>query len=196
VSVLDDGERALRSTRTNWNLRQFDLLPRHRGTLALRDLWRRFFSPAWRPVRWGLSALLALQLIGINAWAWQQERGLTERRKAMNTLLQGTHPQVRAVLDAPLQMQRETEALRSAAGKPGDNDLEPLMAAAAAAWPDGQAPVQSLRFEPGKLVLVAPGWTPEQIAQFQQRLRPAGLLANVAEGRITLTRASANGSAG
>lgn len=196
VSVLDDAQRALGSTRTAWNLRQFDLLPRHRGTLALRDLWRRFFSPAWKPVRWGLTALVALQLVGVNVWAWQQERGLAERRKAMNTLLQGTHPQVRAVLDAPLQMQRETETLRGSAGKPGDNDLEPLMAAAAAAWPDGRAPVQNLRFEPGKLVLMAPGWTPEQLAQFQQRLRPAGLLATLAEGRITLTRASNSGSAG
>ena len=32
----------------------------------------------------------------------------------MLTLLRGSHPQVRAVLDAPLQMTRETELLRIA----------------------------------------------------------------------------------
>ena len=42
---------------------------------------------------------------------------------------------VAPVLDAPLQMQRETEALRAAAGQAGDNDLEALMGAVATAWP-------------------------------------------------------------
>ena len=195
VTVASDAERALRSARSPWNLRQFDLLPRHRGTLALRDLRRRFFSPAWRPVRWGLVSLVALQVIGLNAWAWRQERSLDERRKAMNTLLLSAHPQVRAVLDAPLQMQRETEDLRAAAGRPGETDLESLLGAAAAAWPDGQGPVQTVRFEPGRLTLAAPGWTPQQLAQFQERLRPAGLAAELAEGRVTLSRAAATRSA-
>jgi general secretion pathway protein L len=196
VTVTTDAERALRSARSAWNLRQFDLLPRHRGTLALRDLWWRFFSRAWRPVRWGLVGLVALQLVGLNAWAWRQERSLDDRRKAMNALLQAAHPQVRAVLDAPLQMQRETESLRAAAGKPGETDLEALLGAAAAAWPDGQGPVQTLRFEPGRLTLAAPAWTPQQLAQFQERLRPAGLGAELAEGRVTLTRVASARSAG
>ena len=113
----------------------------------------------------------------------------------MNTLLLAAHPQVRAVLDAPLQMQRETEDLRAAAGRPGDTDLEALLGAAAAAWPDGQGPVQTVRFEPGRLTLAAPGWTPQQLAQFQERLRPAGLAAELAEGRVTLSRAATPRSA-
>ena len=106
----------------------------------------------------------------------------------MTDLLRATHPGVRAVLDAPLQMQRETERLRAAAGRVGDTDLEALLAAAAAAWPDGQGPVQTLRFESGQLTLAAPGWAEAQQAQFRERLRGAGYAAEFAEGRLTVTR--------
>ena len=71
-------------------------------------------------------------------------------------------------------MLRETQALRTHAGKPGDSDLEPMLQAAAAAWPNERPPVENLRFEPGKLTLAATGWTDAQIEQFRSVLRPAG----------------------
>jgi general secretion pathway protein L len=108
-------------------------------------------------------------------------------------LLRATFPGVRAVLDAPLQMRRETEALRTAAGRAGDDDLEAFLGAAALAWPDGQGPVQSLRFEPGRLTLAAPGWSEQQLAEFRSRLRPGGWAVDSAQGRITLSRGAAPG---
>ena len=192
VTVLGDAERALQSARSGWNLRQFDLAPRHRGTQAVREAARRLLSPEWRPVRWGLVALLAFQLVGLNVWAWQQQHAIDQRRQAMVDLLKRSHPQVRAVLDAPVQMQRETELLRARAGRPGDADLEVLLAAAASAWPDGQEPVQTLRFETGRLTLAAADWDAGRLQQFRERLRPAGFAAELAEGRVTLTRAAAN----
>ena len=95
---------------------------------------------------------------------------------------------MRAIIDPPAQMQRETERLRAAAGRAGDGDLEVLLGAAAAAWPDGQGPVQTLRFEGGRLTLAAPGWGEPQLAQFRERLRPAGYSVEMAEGRVTLGR--------
>jgi general secretion pathway protein L len=95
------------------------------------------------------------------------------------------------VLDAPLQMQRETEVLRAAAGRAGDSDLEALLAAAAAAWPETQGPVQTVRFEPGRLTLAAAGWNEQQVAQFRDRLRPGGWAVESADGRIVLSRARA-----
>ncbi len=194
VAVLTDAEHALQATLGTANLLQFDLVPRHRGTLALRDAVQRFFSREWRAVRWGLAALLVLQLVGLNAYAWQQRQVLAAKRQAMTDLLRSAHPGVRAVLDAPLQMERETERLRTAAGKPGDGDLESLLAAAAGAWPDGMGPVQGLRFEPGKLSMVAPGWGEPQLLQFKDRLRSAGLAAELAEGRVNVTRLAAKGA--
>ncbi|HRY87082.1 MAG TPA: type II secretion system protein GspL [Rubrivivax sp.] len=189
VTVLTDAERALQAARSLWNLRQFELAPRHRGARALRDAWHRLRSPAWRPARIGLAALLVLQLAGLNAWAWQQRQAVAARQQQQAALLRSTFPAVRAVLDAPLQMRRETEALRAAAGRAGAEDLEALLGAAAAAWPDGQEPLQALRFEPGRLSLRAPGWTDAQTQQFRERLRAAGYAVDSAEGGLTLSRA-------
>jgi general secretion pathway protein L len=194
VSVQTAAERALQATRSLWNLRQFDLARRHRGMRALRDTLRQWLSPAWRPVRIGLATLLLLQVTGLNAWAWQQRQALAAGRQAQEQLLRATFPNVRAVLDAPLQMQRETDALRAAAGRAGDDDLEALLGAAAAAWPPEQGPVQSLRFEPGRLTLSAPGWSEPQLTQFRERLRPGGWHVDSSEGRLVLSRAAAAGA--
>jgi general secretion pathway protein L len=189
VAVRTDAERALAAAADGFNLRQFDLAPRHRGTRAVAEFGRRLMSPPWRAARWGAAALVAVQLIGLNAYAWQQREAIAQRKQAMAELLKATHPGVRAVLDAPVQMQRETERLRAAAGRTGDADLETLLAAAAGAWPDGQGPVQTLRFEAGRLTLAASGWAEPQVQQFQQRLLAAGYRADFSEGRFTVMRA-------
>ena len=189
-----EAERALQATRSLWNLRQFDLAPRHRGTRALRNTLRQLRSPGWRPVRIGLVTLALLQVIGLNTWAWHQRNVLVEQRLAQDKLLRATFPNVRTVLDAPLQMRRETEVLRAAAGRAGDNDLEALLGAAASAWPEGQGPVQTLRFEPGRLTLSAPGWSEQQLGLFRERLRPGGWAVESAEGRVSLSRAAGAGA--
>jgi general secretion pathway protein L len=194
VTVQTDAERALQAARSLWNLRQFDLAPTRRGTRALRDAWRRWRSPAWRPVRFGLAALAAVQLVGLNVWAWQQRQAITERQQAQEALLRATFPGVRAVIDAPLQMRRETEVLRAAAGRAGDDDLEALLGAAASAWPEGQGPLQTLRFEPGRLTIGAAGWSEPQVQQFRDRLRLAGLAVEQADGRLTIARAPRPGA--
>jgi general secretion pathway protein L len=145
------------------NLRQFDLAVRHRGTRALRDAAKRFFSQEWRPVRWGLAALLALQVIGLNAYAWQQRQVLQGKRSAMEALLRTAHPQVRTILDAPAQMSSETQRLRGTAG------------------------VQTLRFEAGRLTLAAPAWADGQVSAFRERLKISGYQVDNAEGRLSVS---------
>ncbi len=188
LAVLTEGERTLQAAAGGWDLRQFDLVPRHRGLRALRDAARRLASPAWRPVRIGLLALAVLHLAGVNAWAWQQQRLLEDKRATAVALLRSTHPQVRAVLDAPLQMERETALLRAAAGQPGVGDLEVLLGAAAAAWPDGAGPAQTLRYEPGRLTLGSDDWDDAQAASFGERLRAAGWTLEAEDGRYTVSR--------
>jgi general secretion pathway protein L len=129
----------------------------------------------------GLLALLFVQLIGVNLWARHLDQAVLDKRLAMAQLLQVAHPQVRSVLDAPLQMQRETDQLRAAAGQAGPTDLEPLLAVTARAWPEGQPALQTLRFEPGQLTVSASGWTEPQRVAFADRVRAAGYQA-VAKG--------------
>jgi general secretion pathway protein L len=188
VAVLTDAERAMLACRGATNLRQYELAARHRGMRALREVGRRFMLPEWRAVRWGLAGLLAMQLIGLNAYAWHQERALERKREAMTETLRSAFPGVRTVLDAPLQMQRETDRARALAGRAGEGDFESLLGAAAAAWPDGAGPSPTVRFEPGKLTLAAPGWGEPQITQLRVRLAAAGLAAEFAEGRVVVTR--------
>jgi general secretion pathway protein L len=186
LQLLADEERMLEAARSLWNLRQFELAPQHRGMLALRDAWRQFRSPPWRPVRWGLATLAVVQLLGMNLSAWQLHSGIRQRKEAMTQLLRSAFPQVSAVLDAPLQMERETQALRTAAGRPGEADFESLLSAAALAWPAGRPPLDGLRFEPGRLTLPAAGWSPAEIETFRTQLRQGGWIVEANGGQLTL----------
>lgn len=188
VAVLTEAERAMLACRGATNLRQYELAPRHRGMRALRDVGRRFMLPEWRPVRWALVGLVAINLVGLNAYAWRQERALLHKREAMTETLRSAFPGVRAVLDPPLQMQREADRARALAGRMGDGDFEALLGAAAAAWPDGAAAAPTVRFEPGRLTLAATGWGEPQMKQFRDRLQATGLTAEFAEGRVTVAR--------
>ena len=192
VRVMAPGQRLLQAARSLWNLRQFDLARRTRGGRALSDSARRFLSPDWRPVRWGVGALVLAQIIGLNLWAWHQRSAVDAKQLAMQTLVKTTYPNVNpqdVQRDADAVMQRETQALRSLAGKPGDTDLEPMLQAAASAWPGDRPPVETLRFEPGRLTLTAPGWSNEQVGQFRSLLRTSGWAVDAVEGRLVLTRA-------
>lgn len=192
VNVMTRAERALQAGRSLWNLRQFDLVQRTRGSRALRDSLRRFTSPQWRPVRIGLAALVLAQIAGLNLWAWHQRDAIAGKRAALQTVVRNAFPRASALdvqRDAAAVMQREVQTLRTLAGKPGDTDLEPMLQAAASAWPADRPPVDNVRFEPGKLTLAAAGWSEPQIAQFRSLLQPAGWQVEASNGRLVLTRA-------
>jgi len=113
-------------------------------------------------------------------------------RAAQVALLQSTFPQVRAVLDAPVQMQRETDTLRSAAGKVGDSDLETILGIVAAAWPEGQPPLATLKFDNGRLSFAAAGWPEAQVAQFRAHLTGSGWELGSNNGVLTISRGKAS----
>ena len=194
VTVMPIEQRLLQAGRSLWNLRQFDLARKTRGARAARDWLRQAMSPAWRSVRIGAAVLVVAQIAGLNLWAWHQKNAVEARRGAIQALVKATYPRVSEAdiqRDASAVMLRETQALRTLAGKPGDSDLEPMLQAAAAAWPNERPPVENLRFESGKLTLAASGWSDAQIEQFRGVLRPAGFQVDASEGRIVVTRARA-----
>jgi general secretion pathway protein L len=188
VPVVPDWQPGLQAAASTWELRQFDLAPGHRGLRLGRELWRQFGSPAWRPARLGLAAAVVVNVMGLQVWAWQQQQAVRAAQQAQVALLKSAHPQVRVVLDAPLQMQRELERLRQAAGQPGEADLEAALSAAAAAWPAGLAPPQALRYERGRLTLSASGLGATQVAAMGEHLQPQGWTVAAAGGALTLTR--------
>jgi len=193
VTVQTRAQRALAAVDNAWDLRQFDLAPRARGVRALRLLGRHLMRKPWQPVRWGLAALLVVQLLGINLAAWRQHREVAARREAVTATLTGAFPQVRAVLDAPVQMRKQLDLLRASAGSVGEQDLEALLGAAAMAWPGDRPPADALSFEPGRLTVAAAGWTPAQIDNFRAQLQGGGWQLEAGDGKLTVSRASAQG---
>ncbi|MBL8276881.1 MAG: general secretion pathway protein GspL [Pelomonas sp.] len=193
VTVQTPSQRALAVIDSAWDLRQFDLAPRARGVRALRLITREFMRKPWRPVRIGLAGLALVQLLGLNLWAWHQKREINARREAVTATLTGAFPQVRAILDAPVQMQKQLDLLRVNAGSIGEQDLEALLGAAATAWPGDRPPTEALAFEPGRLTVSAQGWSPTQIDNFRNQLRSEGWQLDASEGKLTISRASAQG---
>lgn len=147
----------LRCAQSDWNLAQFDLSlsSRARTGQRLRQALREFRSaPAWRPARWGLVALLASLLLGLNATAWQEQHSLNTKRTALRQTLQQTFPQVTLVLDPTLQMERELQRLQAASGQLAHRDLEAMLSALG----QNGVPIQPgrLTYSTGELRLQAP----------------------------------------
>ncbi|CAM3925486.1 type II secretion system protein GspL [Roseateles saccharophilus] len=193
VGVQTPAQRALAVVDSAWNLRQFDLAPRARGARALRLVSRALMRKPWRPVRYGIAALVLVQLLGLNLWAWRQNSAVKNRRAAISATLTDAFPQIHDPLDPPVQMQKNLDLLRAGAGSFGEQDLEALLAAAATAWPGDRPPTEALAFEPGRLTVSAQGWSQPQIDNFRTQLQSEGWQLDAGEGKLTISRASARG---
>ena len=143
VGLSTASERALRAARGSWDLAQFTLASQGRQRLVrqVRNALSAFLrAPQWRAARWAAVLAAVAHLVGLNAWAWQEQRTLAAKQAAVRNTLTQTFPQVKVIVDAPLQMERELAQLRLASGDLSPHDLEPLMAATGRALPPGAQP--------------------------------------------------------
>jgi general secretion pathway protein L len=109
----------------------------------LQAAWQNLLhAPTWKPVRWGMVALVALQVLGLNALAWRERSALVAQQASLQHILKATFPSVTLVIDAPLQMQREVDVLQQKSGSAASTDFEPMLAALAGVLPAGQTPSQ------------------------------------------------------
>lgn len=94
---------------------------------SLSEVLRQLvFAPAWGAARWAIALLLLANVLGLNLWAWQQNRQVQAQRDQMRQLLTSSFPNVKVVVDAPLQMQREISALRQSQGQLSGRDFESI----------------------------------------------------------------------
>lgn len=183
----------LRCAQSDWNLAQFDLKlssGARRGQ-RLRQFWREWRSaPAWRPARWGLAALVAVQLVGINAAAWQERRALQAKQQALTEVLKTTFPNITLVLDAPVQMQRELANLRQSSGQLSALDLEAMLAAIAQASAEQPVVLRSLQYQRqgngGEGQFVGDEAATRLWPKLEPALRRAGWDTTVQDAAITL----------
>ncbi len=138
-------QRWVKSSQSDWDLAQGEWAqgPLQRLQRQVLSTWQTVLhAPAWKPVRWGVVALIALQVLGLNALAWRERNALNAQQASLQTILQTTFPSVTLVIDAPLQMQREVDALQQKSGSASSTDFEPLLATLAGMLPAGQTPQQ------------------------------------------------------
>jgi len=186
LQSLDEG--LLAAARGTWDLAQFDLASNGRqrtlrwlGTTA-NALWR---APEWRAARWALGLLVLVQLAALNLWAWQDARALARQQAAARGVLTQTFPQVKLVVDAPVQMRKEVALLRQQTGALAAGDFESLLAAAAGALPAGQVPAR-IDYADGRLRLAGLTLSDGQRAALDQPLAALGLGARTEDGALVL----------
>jgi general secretion pathway protein L len=182
------GQRWLQAAQSRWDLAQFDLLRSGRTRLlkTLAGVLSLLRSPAWRPARWAALAVVLAHLAGLNAWAWAERRALEARRVAIQDTLTRNFPQVKVVIDAPLQMAREVAALRQTTGAPAPGDLETLLGALSQFAGDQVA--KEIRYDPQGLRVSGLEWSDPQLQGAAPALRTQGIRATL-DGEILVLRA-------
>jgi len=93
---------------------------------------------------------VVVNLLGLNAWAWRERSALGQKREAIRQTLTQTFPQVKVVVDPPVQMEKEVAALRQTTGSVSGRDLEAMLAALVASLPS-QRTVSGLEYNAGEL---------------------------------------------
>jgi general secretion pathway protein L len=180
--------RLLAAARTRWDLAQFDFASsgRARTFKKLSTGWADLLrAPQWRPARWAAIVLVAAQLVGLNAWAWKERTSLAAKRDAARSILTETFPNVRAVVDAPAQMEREVTALRQVTGGLSSRDLEAQLGALATATPPGRS-ATSLDYNGSELKVRGLATSEAEARPIIQALRSQGYAGTLQGDTLTV----------
>jgi general secretion pathway protein L len=153
--LLQPAQRWLQAARSDWDLAQmeFSSSGRARAMKRLGVLWADLLAaPQWRAARWGVVLLVAINVIGLNAWAWRERSALDRERVAMRDIVTQTFPQVKVVVDPTVQMTKEVAALRQTTGAMSSRDLEAMLGALSTA-PLPAHPPAAIEYTAGELRL-------------------------------------------
>lgn len=179
VALQTRAERAANASATAWDLAQFDLL-RTRSTRTRKHLTALsntlLHGPQWRPARWAAAALVLVNLAGVQAWAWKEQTALAAKRSAIKTTLTSTFPEVRVVVDAPLQMARALADLQRQSGTASGTDLETMLGQFQAAAPESPAPA-AIEFVANELQLKGLDASAAPLNDISARLQARGYAA-------------------
>jgi general secretion pathway protein L len=179
----------LRAAQSTRNLAQLEFSPSKRGR-AMKRLggnWQTLLhAPQWRPVRWGLLALLVSQVVALNAAAYRQQSLLAQKRGSVEAVLRQTFPNIPVIVDAPVQMQREVGALAQSRGA-ADVDLARLLTAAGSALANGKA-LTAVDLSASELRLKANGLSDADVAAVTAALGAQGWQARLLGDQLVLQR--------
>jgi general secretion pathway protein L len=181
-------QRLLLAAQSPWNLAQLELSASPGGRLRKRlaAAWQQLLhNPQWRPVRWGVVALLVVQVLGLNALAWRQRSLLDAQRASLQTMLQQSFPEVTLVIDAPAQMQRAVDDLARARGIGSDTDLGRVFAIIGPLAPKGLG-LNSIEWSGQTMQLQANGLDADSVQPLAAALEARGLRARLQDGLLSI----------
>ena len=176
VALQTGAQRALTAAASAWDLAQFELLRSRRArTQKQLTSWgaNLLHAPQWKPARWAALALVIVNVGGLQAWAWKEQSALSAKRTAIRDVLTTTFPEVRVVVDAPLQMERSLAALQRQNGATSSADLEEILGRFQAVAPEIAAPT-AIEFIAGELRLKLPTTEGFDLAGINTRLQSSG----------------------
>ena len=181
-------DRALLAANGAWDLAQLDLV-RSRSTrlrkqmgAALQAFWN---APPWRPARWAVLALVLVNLAGVQVLAWKEQSALTAKREAIRSVLTSTFPDVRLVVDAPVQMTRALADLQRQNGAAAQSDLETMLGQFQALAPEFTAP-SAIEFVANELRMQGTGITAANLPALNNRLQGARYQARLEGDQLVL----------
>ena len=181
-------ERWLAAAQSDWDLAQFDLLYtrgtrlRKRLSVMVSSLFR---APRWRAARWAAVALVAVNLMGLQTWAWKERSALEAQRAAIQSTLTATFPEVRVVVDAPVQMTRALADLQRRNGIASAADMETMLGQLQAAAPDSPAP-SAIEYIAGELRLKGLDPAAAGLTGISARLQALGYSARPEAGGLAM----------
>lgn len=177
VNLQQSAQRALRASQSDWDLAQFDLQNNQRSRS-----WKRVTSvasglmqaPRWRPARFAIGALIVVNLVGLNAWAWAERNRVESKQAAIKDVLTTTFPNVKVVVDAPVQMARELALLRQGTGGTSTSDFDSLLASFGGLSLTGTPPT-SIEYAANEIRIKGLDLSGAQIAQGADQLKRQNL---------------------
>ena len=181
VELLTRQQRWVNASRSTWDLAQFDLVNsgRARTYKRLSGMGRELlYAPGWRPARQGAALLLLVNLLGLNLWAWKEQSALQKSRESIQARLTQTFPQIKVVVDAPLQMEREVAALRQGTGATTGQDLESILGVLGAAV-DPKKTAAAIEFSAGEAKIKGLQLSAPETTSLMGRLKAQGYASRI-----------------
>jgi general secretion pathway protein L len=187
VALQTATQRAQRAAQSAWNLAQGEFSHSQGGRWRKRavEAWQQWMhAPGWRPMRWGVLALVLVQILALNVLAWKQRAQWAQRRAEVQSILTQTFPDVQVVVDAPLQMRRAVDALALARGESPGPEVGRVLTALAPLAAD--LSVTGLDVNGSSLRLQTTGLTDTTAPAVLTGLASQGMAAQWTNGQINI----------